>query len=117
LIDWGTISTAAIAAVTVGSAVIAVATRMIRHTLRSSFATIPQLQAAVDRLEIIERRIERMPDASSMAAFGARLGGVEQSVAVAGATIIGVKEGLSRVEHMMGLLLESELRKEAGAKS
>lgn len=96
---------------------VGVATRMIRHTLQARFATIASVNAVVDRLETIERRMEQMPNASSIAAFGARLGGVEQNIAVAAANIAGTKEGLSRVEHMMGLLLEAELRKEGSVKS
>jgi|ERR1700724_1911558 hypothetical protein len=117
MIDWMTVSTAAMAAVTVGGVVIGVAQRMIRHTLRASFATIDQVVMVAGRLDAVERRIEQMPNSQSIQGFGVRLGGVEQNVAVARETISGVKEGLSRVEHMMGLLLEAELRKEEGAKS
>jgi hypothetical protein len=117
MIDWTTLSTTAIAAVTVGSVVVGVATRMIRHTLRASFATIGQVNLVVERLDAVERRLEQMPNSQSITGFGVRLGGVEQNIAVARETISGVKEGLARVEHMMGLLLEAELRKEEGAKS
>ncbi len=113
-IDWGTVSTAAIAVVTVGGVVAGIAQKMIRHALRGSFATIDQIGEVLGRLEKLERRFEQVPSSQSLAEFGVRLGGVEQGIAVARETIAGVREGLSRVEHMMGLLLESELRKETG---
>jgi hypothetical protein len=117
MIDWGTVSTAVIAVVTAGGTIGGVAVGMIRHSLRASFATLGQFNTLSERVLTVEQQIRQMPNHQDIAVLGARLGDVERGVAVAREAIVGVKEGLSRVEHMMGLLLQAQLDNEKAQKS
>ena len=111
-VEWNTASVVAMAIVSVGSAISGSAALVIRHTLRATFATVGQVGSLSMRLTDVEKRLEQMPTHQDIAGLGTRLGAVEQGVAVARAEIGGVRDGVSRVEHMMGLLIKAGLDKE-----
>jgi hypothetical protein len=117
VIEWGVVSTVGIGLVTVGGSMGGGAVFMVRHFLRASFATIDQLGAVLERLEKLERGISHMPSHLDIQSLGSRLGDVERGVAVAREAIDGVKAGMGRVEHMMGLLIEAGLDKEKAPRS
>lgn len=114
-IDWATISMVAMAVVAVGGVVTGVARAAIRHTLRLTFASVADLKDLSQRLAQVEQRIAAIPSHQDIAALRQQLTGLERTVAVTDEAVRGIRDGLGRVEHMMGLLVQAELEKEKGA--
>lgn len=64
------------------------------------------------RVDAIEQALATLPKSAEVTALTARVASVEKHVAVVGATLDGVANGVRRVEHMMDLLVQNELKKD-----
>lgn len=85
---------------------------ILRSSLAGVFAERKALEALIARVTVVEQRVAQGPTGDDMRELYRRMGAVEVGVASAASGIEGVKSGVGRVEHMMGLLLQNELTKE-----
>jgi hypothetical protein len=85
----------------------------VRQKLDGVFARSSEVasmrEALEGRMETMERKMATMPDHADVRALGARMSNVESGVAVLGAQINGLAEGVRRVEHMVDLLVKHQM--------
>ncbi len=101
--------------VTVIGAVGGLALRAVLGRTRAGLTPMAHHVALAARVENIERLLAGLPSAVEMKTLTDRVGSVETGVAVAQATLRGVSDGIGRVERMLDLLVQNELKKEAAA--
>jgi hypothetical protein len=78
--------------------------------LSRRFASLEQVEAAEEELGRIAKRIEGVPAHEDFADMQRRMGMVEVAVGEVRSDIRGVRDGMNRVEHMVGLLVQNELK-------
>jgi hypothetical protein len=88
---------------------------LLRARLQGDFASRGDVTALGERMDAIEARLATVPTHHDVQQINHRLSVVESGVAGLGARVDGVREGVSRVERDLGLLLQHELGK-AGQK-
>jgi hypothetical protein len=69
-----------------------------------------QVKSLGARITSLEEKMAQMPNEDDMRDLSRRLGDVEVAVARTSTAIEGVAEGQARIERMVNLLLENELR-------
>ncbi len=89
------------------------AARLMIGRARTLFAPLAGHAALTARVDRVEQTQRGAPTQTEMAGLTARVASVETGVAVAQATLKGVSEGVGRVEHMLDLLVQHQLRKDA----
>ncbi len=85
--------------------------------LRTRFSTIfisrHEHQELVKRVEEIDERVSKAPSYEDIAKLADKLAGLSREVAVVGESVGGVRASVSRVEHMMDMLVKQQLEREA----
>lgn len=110
-IDWQRLA----AAVAVVGAVATLAWRIVIGQARGMFAGRAAHAALADRVAAIEQAQRGAPTQSEMAALTARVAAVETGVAVTREAVDGVGAAIGRVEHLLDLLVENQLKQERPA--
>jgi len=106
--DIGQISGAISAVVFGGGAVLG----LVRLNMRGAFTSLSAHSKLEQRVDAMEDRMQRGPNQQDLNAMSIRLADVERGVGVMGATLGGVRDAMTRVEHMTDLLLKSSLQGE-----
>jgi hypothetical protein len=78
--------------------------------LSRRFATLDRVAATEAALGRMTKRIEGVPAHEDFADMQRRMGLVEVAVGEVRSDIRGVRDGMNRVEHMVGLLVQNELK-------
>ncbi len=107
-VDWQKLA----AFVAVVGAIGGLLLRMMLARARGLFTPRASHDALSDRVAKVEQTQRGAPTQTEMAALTGRVASVETGVAVAQATLRGVSEGVGRVEHLLDLLVQHQLRKE-----
>jgi hypothetical protein len=108
-INWSAV--AAIAGLVVMLAGFAV--WLLRARFAGDFASRADVAGLRESVDGIERRLRDTPTHEDVRALGTRLAAVEAASATVSAEVRGVREGVSRVERDLHLLIQHELGKGA----
>lgn len=81
----------------------------LRYGLAGSFATPASVAALAERVEMVEVKFTAVPTHDDIRQLSNRLSEVERAVAVVGAQISGVHDGIKRLEADLRLLLQHHL--------
>ena len=92
---------------------ISIAVLAVQAWLGRQFATIGGMTALATRVTTLEGKADEAPRHEDVAEMEHRLNALEVMVGEMRAEVRGVREGVGRVEHMVTLLVEHGLRKEA----
>lgn len=84
---------------------------LLRARLQGDFASRGDVVQLGERMDTIDARLRSVPTHADVQQINARLMTVESGFAAIGARVDGVREGVSRVERDLGLLLQHELNK------
>ena len=84
---------------------------MVRSALAGLFAERKAFEALERRVIAVEHRLAEGPTGEDMRELYRRMGAVETGVAGAASAIVGMGDGIRRVEHMLGLLVQHELQR------
>jgi hypothetical protein len=106
-INWPAVA----AIVTVAGAAIGLVVWLLRARLQGDFASRSDVAQLGERLDDVDARLSRMPTHLDVQQINARLGAVEAGFAAIAARVDGVREGVTRVERDLGLLIQHELGK------
>ncbi len=104
---WQALAGILTTSVVVGTAV----ATTVRHMLRAEFVTRGQHGELERRMGTMEKHIVGVPSEHDVSDLTRRLGTMETGVAVSQASIEGVNAGLKRVEHLVQMLVDHQLRK------
>lgn len=110
-LDWRDFA----AIVTIASALSAFAVWVLRAKLSDDFARKADLTTISDRLGQLERGLRDVPSHGDVRALTDRLADMTTKVGVLEAHVVGVDNGIKRVEHDLRLLLTSVIIKEEKA--
>jgi DNA-binding FrmR family transcriptional regulator len=86
---------------------------LLRARLANDFVTRREHNDALERIKKTEGTIEAMPSREDMVALRTQISGVSERVAVVNANLDGVKSGVSRIEHHIDLMMQSQLDRES----
>lgn len=107
---WRDVAALIAAATVIGGLVIA----WVKWRLSGDFASKGDIAGLSDRIKHVESTLIEVPKHEDLRRLGDRLTGVETNVAAMGADLRGVRDGISRMERDVHLLLQHELRKTEG---
>lgn len=85
---------------------------VLRARLANDFVTRTEHNDAMARLKKTEEAIEAMPSREDMAALRTQISVVSERVAVVNANLDGVKNGVTRIERHLDLMMQSQLERE-----
>jgi hypothetical protein len=98
------------------AAILAAATLMggiiigwVRYQLRNDFARASDISGLSDRIERVEAHMRAVPTHDDVRGLSERIGRVESAVAVVGANIDGLRDGMGRIERDLHLLVSHEI--------
>ena len=85
---------------------------LLRARLTNDFVTRREHNEVAERLGDNEAAIKAMPTRDDVAGLRAQLSGVSERVAVVNASLEGLKNGVTRIEHHLDLMMQSQLERE-----
>jgi predicted nucleic acid-binding Zn-ribbon protein len=83
----------------------------VRWQLSGDFAGKADISGLRTRMDEIEQQLRGVPTHEDVRRLSERIGAVERGVEVLGADLRGVREGISRLERDLHLLVQHELAK------
>jgi hypothetical protein len=86
---------------------------VLRTRLSGVFVTRHEHEELVDRVNGIDERLAKLPSHQDITALADKVATVSREVAVVGETVNGASRSISRVEHMMDMLIKQQLEREA----
>lgn len=104
-LDWATLAEVVVVLTAVGGAHLA----WLRMSLRSVFASKRGQSDLIARMETVEERLRGMATHHDVRELAARVDEIRRNVSVQEANLQGIRDSLDRVEHMVNLLLTSQL--------
>lgn len=105
-IEWGYLGSLAGAASVGGTVVLAA----MQTWFSKRFASIDEVHALRTELAALKRDIQGMPRQADIVDVQHRLGVVEVGLGEMRGDIHGVRDGIGRVEHLLGLMVQAHLR-------
>lgn len=81
----------------------------VRYQLRNDFARASDISGLSDRIERVEVHMRAVPTHDDVRGLSERIGRVESAVAVVGANIDGLRDGMGRIERDLHLLVSHEI--------
>ncbi len=113
---WEEVAAALAVASVIGGAVV----WAIRASIRGMFVPAQQHHALAERVGVVSERVSAVeqkllaaPGHNDFQSLSIRLNAVEMQQGVMQATLKGVSDGVSRVEHILDMLVQHTIRKEA----
>jgi len=82
----------------------------VRWQLAGTFVGKADISGISQRLEEMERQMRTAPTDSDLHQLSGRLAAVESGVAVTGAQLTGVKEGITRIERDLSMVVQQLLK-------
>lgn len=110
-LDWQQLA-AAVAVLTGVVGGLAGAARLLLGRARMIFTPVAHHAALVERVARVEETLKLAPTSADMSALTARVANVETGVAVSKETLNGVSAGITRVEKMVDMLVQHQLKKD-----
>jgi hypothetical protein len=86
---------------------------LLRTRLSTIFVTRHEHAELVERVNDMDERVAKLPSHADIGALTEKVSTVSRDVAVVGATVDGASRSISRVEHMMDMLMKNQLDREA----
>jgi hypothetical protein len=83
---------------------------ILRNSLRGVFVGVDSFEALEMRVAGVESHVKVAPTHVDIAQLANRVGGVEQRMEGVSESLSGLRDGVGRVEHMVDLLLQHQLR-------
>lgn len=102
---WRDLAAILAAATVIGGMVIG----WVRYQLRNDFARASDISGLSDRIERVEVHMRVVPTHDDVRGLSERIGRVESAVAVVGANIDGLRDGMGRIERDLHLLVSHEI--------
>jgi hypothetical protein len=102
---WRDLAALLAAATVIGGMVIG----WVRYQLRNDFARASDISGLSERIERVELQMRAVPTHEDVRGLAERIARVESAVAVVGANIEGIRDGMGRIERDLHLLVSHEL--------
>jgi len=99
-----------IALVAASSVIGGIVIAWVRWQLGGTFVSKADIADLSRRLEQVEHQMRTAPTEGDLHQLSARLAAVETGVAVTGAQVVGVKEGVERIERQLALVVQQLMR-------
>ncbi len=107
---WSAVGAISAISAVVGASIMA----MLRAAMTRDFVRRADIEPLARELDTIQARIHATPTHSDLGAVSTRLAAVEAAVASATTSVHGLGAGMKRVEHLVDLLYQQQLRTPRG---